>query len=29
VAVDLLTRICDHALHLHGYEVELAKLHGE
>jgi len=29
VAVDLLTRVCDHALHLHGYEVELAKLRGE
>jgi hypothetical protein len=27
VAVDWLTRICDHALHLrNGYETELAKL---
>jgi hypothetical protein len=25
-AIDLLTRICDHALHLHGYETELARL---
>jgi hypothetical protein len=23
VAVDLLTRVCDHALHVHGYEAEL------
>lgn len=29
VAIDLLTRLCDHSLHLHGYEAELEKLRSE